>query len=73
MSWSITAIIKARANVARVPVMWVRVPGACAPELMVSSLGALKKAPNKPMIAASPPVMVPKPQSLDRTFLDLES
>ena len=54
---SITAIIKARANVAMVPVMWVRVPGACAPVLMVSSLGTLKKAPNKPMIAASPPVI----------------
>ena len=37
--------------------MWVRVPGVCAPELMVSSLETLKKAPNKPMIAASPPVI----------------
>ena len=37
--------------------MWVRVPGVCAPELMVSSLGTLKKAPKKPMIAASPAVI----------------
>ena len=38
--------------------MWVRVPGACAPELMVSSLETLKRAPNKPVIAASPPVIL---------------
>ena len=37
--------------------MWVRVPDACAPELMVSSLETLKKAPNKLMIAASSPVI----------------
>ena len=37
--------------------MWIRGPGACAPELMVSSLETFKKAPNKPVIAASPPVI----------------
>ena len=36
--------------------MWVRAD-ACAPELMVSSLKTLKKAPNKPMVAANPPVI----------------
>ena len=37
--------------------MWVRVPGVCAPELMASSLETLKGAPNKPMVAARPPVI----------------
>ena len=37
--------------------MWVRVPGACAPEFMVSSLETLKRAPNKPIIAGSPSVI----------------
>ena len=37
--------------------MWVRVHGAYDPELMVSSLETFKKAPNKPMIVASPPVI----------------
>ena len=37
--------------------MWGRVSGACAPELMVSSPETLKKALNKPMIAASPLVI----------------
>ena len=37
--------------------MWVRVLGACASELMVSSLETLKKASNEPMIATSPPVI----------------
>ena len=55
--WSITAITKARAKVVRVPVMWVRVPGVCAPELMAFSLEALKVAPKTPMVAASPPVI----------------
>ena len=37
--------------------MRVRVPGVCASELMASSPETLKGAPNKPVIAASPPVI----------------
>ena len=44
-------------HVVRVPVMWVRLSGVCASELMASSLETLKGAPNKPMIAVSPPVI----------------
>ena len=41
--WSKNAIIKARKDVVRVPVMSVRVSGVCAPKLMVSSLETLNK------------------------------
>ena len=37
--------------------MWVQVSGTCAPALMVSSLETLKRAPNTPVIAASPQVI----------------